>query len=402
MSEQEYDIIIVGASIAGGAAAVAATENGNADTLILEKRREIGHPIQCAEGLFGTANTLVPERFVDNVARTLRVHLMNGKTVELTFPNGVVKTIDRAALQRYWMDRSTDRGAELRTETIVRDVHKRGKVILDANGKSYRARMVIDASGPAAVIGTAAGCVEPLKEGRYAVCVQETLEHPDIDADVAEIWLNLYGGYRWSFPKGDGLSNVGLGVITNPDVFPRKGIRFEMDRTRDQYFPGARERNRIGGVLPESPSLNRVAFGNTALVGDAARTVLAHCGAGIHTGTQTGHMAGAVAARTISEDPESSDPFADYQRFYNEEVRPQLDRAFFLKQRFFSTKRGYNMLNRVIQLASPLMSLSPNFLSRLALAGVDYSSDKLEEMNSFRNPKPQATGDGNPISLGAV
>jgi digeranylgeranylglycerophospholipid reductase len=46
--EMKYDVIVVGAGPAGSATAKAAADKG-AEVLVLEKRSEIGVPVQCGE-----------------------------------------------------------------------------------------------------------------------------------------------------------------------------------------------------------------------------------------------------------------------------------------------------------------------------------------------------------------
>ncbi len=48
--KNKYDIIVVGAGPAGSTAAKFAAENG-ADVLILDRRNELGVPVQCGEAL---------------------------------------------------------------------------------------------------------------------------------------------------------------------------------------------------------------------------------------------------------------------------------------------------------------------------------------------------------------
>ena len=48
--KNKYDVIVVGAGPAGSTAARFATEAG-ASVLLLEKDREIGLPVRCAEGV---------------------------------------------------------------------------------------------------------------------------------------------------------------------------------------------------------------------------------------------------------------------------------------------------------------------------------------------------------------
>ena len=49
MTKMKYDVVVVGGRIAGSVSSLFASRGG-ADVLMIEKRQEIGTPVQCAVG----------------------------------------------------------------------------------------------------------------------------------------------------------------------------------------------------------------------------------------------------------------------------------------------------------------------------------------------------------------
>ena len=83
-----YDVIVVGAGPGGSTAARYAADLG-LDTLLLEKRQEVGAPVRCAEGIC----TLTMKRFIEPdpswvamVINRCRLIAPNGKFVEIEAP----------------------------------------------------------------------------------------------------------------------------------------------------------------------------------------------------------------------------------------------------------------------------------------------------------------------------
>ena len=59
----KYDVVVVGGRIGGSISSLFASKN-DVDVLMIEKRQEIGSPVQCAEGTtFSTFETLGDEAF---------------------------------------------------------------------------------------------------------------------------------------------------------------------------------------------------------------------------------------------------------------------------------------------------------------------------------------------------
>jgi flavin-dependent dehydrogenase len=105
--------------------------------------------------------------------------------------------------------------------------------------------------------------------------------------------------YAWSFDRGDGLSNVGYGVLAG-----RGGAglsKAQMLERLDALLPGASlgGRDWKGHQLPLSAGRWRPQRGRVLLAGDAAGLVNPMTGEGIYYAVATGLAAGRAAAEAI-------------------------------------------------------------------------------------------------------
>src|SRR5256886_6829138 len=115
-----YDAVVVGAGPAGGMAARALAAAGF-QTAIVEKKKVVGEPVQCAEGVseFGLAsNGLRPrDEWVAQRVSGAKCIVPNGTWFYITRLPGYA--INRPMFDRWLVDGAVDDGAELRTSTKV-------------------------------------------------------------------------------------------------------------------------------------------------------------------------------------------------------------------------------------------------------------------------------------------
>src|SRR5438093_846777 len=151
-----YDAVVVGAGPAGGMAARALAVAGFR-TAILEKKKVVGEPVQCAEGVsqFGLASTGLRPRdeWVAQRVSGAKCIVPNGTWFFITRLPGYA--INRPMFDRWLVDGAVDDGAELRTSTKVTGITRHdGGWRVEANGQTIDTRIVIG--------GDAAGITNPL------------------------------------------------------------------------------------------------------------------------------------------------------------------------------------------------------------------------------------------------
>jgi len=270
-------------------------------TAILEKKKAIGEPVQCAEGVseFGLAsNGLAPkdEWAIQRVSGAKCV-APNGSWFYITRLAGYA--IDRPAFDRWVVDGAVDDGAELRTSTKATGIsaHEDGWRI-QANGETFDTRVVIAADGPASRIAREAGLVRSLEKVPAYEYRFRREDVPPLDPEFFLLYISeaYEGGYAWVFPKGDSV-NVGAGGHIDAHAATVEFCRkFGIDVNRRTQT--------IAGSIPYRYDLTTFALPGLAVVGDAAGITNPMNGAGIHPGIFSGRIAGELAVSALaSEDP---------------------------------------------------------------------------------------------------
>ncbi len=290
-----YDAIVVGAGPAGGMAARPLAAAGFS-TLVLEKKKVVGEPVQCAEGVsaFGLeSNGLRPDpAWVEQRIEGARCVVPSGKSFFITRLPGYA--IDRAAFDRWVVAGAVDAGADLRTSTRVTGVERHdGGWRVRSDGDSFESRVLIAADGPTSFLAKSLGLVrrqEQILAYEYRF-PREAVPVPDSDRFLLYIGERYDGGYAWIFPRGDSV-NVGAGGHIDAHAAT---LAFCREHGLD---PGRRQRV-IAGTIPYRYDLSAYAVPGFAVVGDAAGVTNPMNGAGIHPGLFSGRVAGEFACTAL-------------------------------------------------------------------------------------------------------
>ena len=334
----KYDVIVVGGRIGGSVSSLIASQN-DADVLMIEKRQEIGTPVQCAEGTtlstFETLEMKPSKKYVSTEINGATVHAPDGRSVEL---DGVIDDnfLDDTGLQGYILDRkvfdkhlaiqSAKAGTDIMMKTTVTDLlRKNGQicgVVAKHLGKTMeiKADMIIAADGVESNMTRLAGLTKPRTTNDICSCAQYELVGLDFDPHK----LNFYfgqeiapGGYLWMFPKGEDSINVGLGVRTSKNT-----AYHYLNKFISRYDATPVELN-IGGV-PLSGPIDKTYTDNFLVVGDAAGQVDPVTGGGIHLTVFCAKIAGEVAADAVKNGDTSKNVLKKYDMLWREKFEKNL------------------------------------------------------------------------------
>lgn len=316
-----YDCIVVGAGPGGSWAAKHAAEAG-LKVLLLEKDREVGVPVRCAEA----AGESALAQLVDPLDRWISTVITGAVLVS---PDGQEVVVENGMERGYILDRkifdydlammAAEAGADVLTKAYAYDLLKPNGCVEGVRvqhiGKSYdiRARIVIGADGVESRVGRWAGLRTNLKLKDMECCLQMTLAN--IRVDGRYIWLYFGkevapGGYLWVFPKSDTVANVGLGI--SGDYARNRAAQHYLKDFIERRFPGAAVLYTVVGGVPCAPTLKRIVADGILLVGDAAHQVNPISGGGIVTAMMAGRIAGQVAGAAVKEGDVSEKRLSQY------------------------------------------------------------------------------------------
>ncbi len=329
-----YDVVVVGAGPAGSTAARYASRRG-LKVLLLDKRKEIGVPVQCGEyvatneeirTIFPTIGDLedlmgVPYRMKLIDTPVIRIWTPNGRHFAIPFKGFTVR---RDRMDQALADKAVQEGSELVVETTATRV--RGDAV-ETNHGTFHGRVVIGSDGPRSTVARSAGLPWPTSAPAMSATAEGEF------GDETDLFFgNLApGGYAWIIPKGDS-ANVGLGTWQHFRGNLRTlYLRFVESR-------GLEAGKATGGYVPVLGPVPSTVRGNVLLVGDAAGHVMATNGGGINVAMICGRIAGECAADHIL----SGVPLDDYERRWRAAVGGPLARGVKIKNladRFFGSDR---------------------------------------------------------------
>ncbi len=340
------DLVVVGAGPAGSMTAKVAAEAG-LDVVMLEKRQEIGDPVRCAEGVSKAALKKLVE--LDPVWISAEV-----KGARIRAPDGteIVISEDRAGaevgyvLERKVFDRAlaldaAEAGAKVMVKTralgLLWEKGVPSGISAQFVGESLKieAPLIIGADGVESKVGRWAGIDTALKPKDIETCAQFLVQDEKIDEEYCEFYLGneiAPGGYVWSFPKGQSIANLGIGVLGSK-ANSGMPIRLLREFVKKNFPEGKVLEMMVGGVPISGPIETTTADG-VILVGDAARQSDPITGGGIINAMRAGVMAGEIAADQVPKGEVGKGELMIYEKRWRETIGKQISRNFAVKEFF--------------------------------------------------------------------
>jgi digeranylgeranylglycerophospholipid reductase len=310
---------------------------------MLEKDREIGLPVRCAEGVSAqTIRKYVGEVRPEWIAREVnkaKLVAPDGETVEVVTGGEMGYVLHRKVFDSDLAAMAAEAGAEVKTRAYVYDLLKRdGKVSgvrVTHLGQDYDidASIVVGADGVESRIGRWAGLKTRTKPEDMDTCVQMTLADIDIDPDAITLYFGKEvspGGYLWIFPKGPRTANVGMGVSGDYSK-AKKPIQYLNDFVAAN-FPDAKMLTFVAGGVPCVDTLKHIVADGLMLVGDAAHQVHPMSGGGIGNAIIAGQIAGRVAAKAIQKGDVSEKQLMPYVKEWMKGEGKNNERSYKIQQ----------------------------------------------------------------------
>jgi digeranylgeranylglycerophospholipid reductase len=288
----KYDAIVVGAGPAGSVTARFAASKG-VRTLIIDKKRKVGEPVQCGEFMLSKneIRNILPSvpnldelfdfdsELISKKIHEIQIVSPKKRTYHVSFEGF---SINRNGFDRYLVEKAQSAGAELKLRTVVTGAN-RNKVI--TNKGEFSADVIVGADGPRSRIAKWVGLDKPKRLSPCIFCRSK--------GNYGSSFKMLYGsvapgGYAWIIPK-EGGANIGLGIQSNLTKRSPKELFLTFLKKIDK-----KPIKISSGFVPISGPIPNTVKGNVIIVGDAAGHVMATNGGGIPTAMICGRIAGNV------------------------------------------------------------------------------------------------------------
>ncbi len=351
LKQHEYDVIVVGAGIAGSVAARLLAQKGF-NVLALEKDAYSGKTNACG-GLFDRPYF---DRYVDEpeilecAIRKNVFYLPWGKVVF----NCNQVTVKRRVFDRYLAQQAEKAGAKIlySTRAVSYRVQKPGKVIVKAKQAGatqtidLQAKIVLFADGPQSLAYQNPFFARQLKKHRWAYAYAYEVSGVPVPSDEMHVYFapELFPwGYGWIFPNRNE-SNIGVGTLL-PELrkMKLKNKLFEFIERFPSTAPLLNGRpfvDKKGGFIPMW-LLEKLSADSQLLLGDAAGMVSPLFGAGIDYAIDSAEVAATVVERALKEGDFSATKLAVYDRAVEQKFGKDLKKQMMLARIIiFSQKFG--------------------------------------------------------------
>lgn len=330
----DYDVIIVGGGPAGSTMARLLAQKGR-EVLVVDKRKDIGSPVKCGEGL-GQREVLaqdleLPKEVISTEILGAKVVAPNGKA--LVWKGGDTKgwVLERKMFDKWLIELAVHRGAEVHAYTRAADlVRKDGKIsgiIAEKYGKEpyeITAPLVISAEGMESHIARKAGFKAVHNLYDVDTCYQYEMQEYEHENLIELYFGNKIAprGYLWIFPKKDKKANVGIGIGAHLSNWNKQsGIMGAGPKELLDSFvannPQLKDASTLldfGGVISVGAPLDRFVDDNIMVVGTAAKQVDPIHGGGIALAMEAGIIAAGVADSAIEKNDFSKEKLFEYEK----------------------------------------------------------------------------------------
>ncbi|RLE65722.1 MAG: hypothetical protein DRJ34_05760 [Thermoprotei archaeon] len=377
MSNFDYDVVVVGGSLAGLSVAISYALHGGENILVLEKKKKPIH--DCAGGIAKFALDEISKllelkrvvSFIDNeiysfgiITKRSCIFVENDYEEDpLGYVIGRVKFIEHLTRKAKRLGVEVKRGASFENAVRKRD----GFRVTYRNHRTnfVTCKYLVGADGALSKTGALMGFEVPSGDDLH-ICAQKWLqfgvediklpyegyfvENPQDPDDMIIIYHDREEtpkGYLWIFPQGGYEFRVGIGV---PQGY---GTPYEyLERWIRKYLESYTTLDKIGGVVPTAKPFKEVVKGNFALVGDAGRQCSALHGGGMYFGMVSGYHLGRALA---------NDNLKNYQNWYRGNLYKILKLHYLAKRTIYcmNDRDMDHLMGIVVRVASKdLMALS--------------------------------------------
>lgn len=304
----DCDVLVVGGGPAGSSAARSAAHNG-ANTILIDKKDEIGSPVQCAEGIGEYLFPYLPFK----IPNEQLIWQMEGIYFQVE-DIGIEKkgdfwksySVDRKKFDKWISQLAINEGANLQTNTELIDLkfddkNNVKKVIAKRNNKTVKInpKSLIAADGFESKVLQLLGLYNP-KQGDLADVYSWEMKNLDLNKpELEQIYTGEFtpSGYAYIFPKSKRTANIGVGGI-----YPEKKMEVYFEEFLEQPRVRKQVKNAEYTIEKSKKAVwndisTKWTYNNIILAGDVANQNLKPFIEGIIPSIICGDIAGKMASK---------------------------------------------------------------------------------------------------------
>lgn len=329
-----FDVIVVGAAVAGSRTAGLIAEAGK-NVLLIEENTSIGLPCKCT-GLVSwrikEVLPTLPEKLIVNVVQEAKFHSPNGSSFVLKSRKPVY-LLDRPGLDKYLFNLAEEAGAQTKVgERFLSYKLMEDHLEVQTDKNVYKTKILIGADGANSSVGKQADLKYPKN---YLVGVQTTASGK---FDQVELWFGSSISpkfFAWVAPESESIARVGLATDRNASKYYEDFLKKKIGRY---------EKPDVGGVI-RFGLMERTSDERLMVVGDAACQVKPYSGGGIIFGLIASRICADASIAALRQKNFSKEFFIEnYDKKWKEKLGNAIKRGLLVNKIMQDDKRINTMM----------------------------------------------------------
>lgn len=334
----DFDVVVVGAGSVGSTIAYCLAKNG-LNVAILDKKKQIGYPLQCA-GILSMhifEYNELPDEVILNTVKGAFLHSQN-HILNVKKDENVAYIIDRIAYDQFLLNRAIENGAKLVTRKVVDGDIENG-IVYFSKKDCITSKIIIGCDGYDSKISEIIGNKQesyPASQMLVRIDDENMNNFRKSDKkinDYVDTYLleNILPGFLWIIPLKNNLYRVGL--FFSQSHKRQDEILYEFLNENFEEFEII---EKYKGFIPIYDHKNRLVKSRSLLIGDAASQIKPTSGGGLLMAFDSCKIASKYILDAILKDDLS------ILKGYEDEFRKKYSKEFNYQ---FKVKKTLNLLD---------------------------------------------------------
>jgi digeranylgeranylglycerophospholipid reductase len=379
----ECDVLVVGGGPAGSSAARAVAEAG-ANTIFIDKKKEIGVPVQCAEAIGEYLIPFLPFKIPEEQL-IWKIDGMSfwaeGIIIERSGGFWSGYAINREKIDKWLANNAIESGARLYLDTELVDMefsekyHVTKAIVKTKDGmKEIEPKVVVAADGVHSKVLNKLGFTN-LKDKCGEVLSFELNNLNLYKPTYEQLYIGDFapGAYAYIFPLSKSRANVGVA-----SSFPGKKLErcyaefLEIPEVKKQLRNGNKVVEK-SGLAPYTYFSDKWVYENVLLVGDAANQNFKPFVEGVLPGI----ICGAIAGKTAYNFIKGRNLLSDYQKHVKDKLGNFFSESDRLSDVLYELGKPSDKKNHLLRLGISTDIFSPTEIEKLKKESYNTLKDKL-------------------------
>ncbi|KAA0009096.1 MAG: NAD(P)/FAD-dependent oxidoreductase [Thermoplasmata archaeon] len=336
--KKNYDVLIIGAGAAGNAVA---SKIRNAETLVIEKKKIIGEPAECAGLVSKNCIDIMgfkDERFIQNEIYGAYIHSPEGQEYHIGGDKLHAYAIDRVEFDRLLAEKGKENGADyllgVRAERVARG--EKG-ITVKTKGEEFECNILVGAEGIDSITRRTFFGYEP-EEVLFGIGAE--VENIDVDPRNVHVFFGnklAPGFFAWIIPTSRKGKSARIGLCTTyPSPYPSKKLLHNLLNypTTRPFLENIDIIKVIAGRIPLG-YIRESAEDNVMLIGDSAFQVKPVSGGGVYPIAISSEACAVTIEKALEEKNFSKRILKRYHEMWSSKLKKEIVLGMWVR-RFFN------------------------------------------------------------------